>query len=158
MPNAGDVLRASHIAVQACRATRVAAQSITDNTTTVVAFDDEQIDNNGMHSTVTNNSRITIVTEGFYVIGFNGTFAAGADYTRSFAELRVNGATPLARMQTPGTSTSTQQTLCVQTMQFFAANDYIEVQVYQDNTANTARNLEVTADRSPVFYAARIGS
>jgi hypothetical protein len=40
----------------------------------------------------------------------------------------------------------------------FVAGDYIEVQVFQDNTANAARTLDATDERSPEFYAARIGS
>lgn len=159
MPTAGQIIRASDVAVQACRATRTVAQSITDNTVTTVAFDDELFDTDGMHSVSVNNSRITIVTAGFYMVGFNGTFAAGSDYVRTFAELVMNvGATSLGRNQTPGTSTSVQQTLHVSCMHQFDAGDYIEVQIYQDNTAGAARNLEVTADRSPQFWAARIGS
>lgn len=158
MPNAGDIIRASDVAVQGCRVTRTAVQSITDATLTSVAFDAEVFDNDGMHDTVTNNSRITIVTAGIYWVGFTGMFAGAADYTRCFATLRINGTTEIARTPLQSTSTSTTPQLAVSTAYEFDAADYIEVQVFQDNTANAARNLEQTADRSPEFFATRIGS
>lgn len=156
MVTAGEVIRASDVAVQACRVNRTAALSIAAATTTVVAFDAEEFDTDGMHSTVTNNSRITINKSGFYVVGFNGTLAASSAYIRTFAELRINGTTGIARSQSPGTSVSVQQTLGVHTVYQFDAGDYVEVQVFQDSGGS--KNLEVTADRSPEFYAARIGS
>jgi len=158
MVQAGDIIRASDIAVQACRVKRTAVQSITDSSATAVAFDDEQFDTDGMHSTSVSNTRITINTAGIYVVGFTGTFVAGADYVRTYAELRIAGSIGIARQQTSGTSTSVPQAINVSTVWQFAAGDYVEVLVFQDNTANAARNLELVASRSPEFYAARIGS
>lgn len=158
MPSAGDLVRASDVAVQACRVTRTTAQSIGDNTLTSVAFTAERFDTDTMHDNATNNTRITINTAGIYTIGFCGTFAAGNDYTRAFALLRLNGTTEIARGAQVETTTVVQPQVAVHTVDQFEAGDYIEVQVYQDNTANTSRNLEQTDDRSPEFYAARIGS
>jgi hypothetical protein len=157
MPSAGEVIRASDVAVQACRVTRTAVQSVSDNSLTVVAFDDERFDTDTMHDTVTNNSRITINTAGIYVVGFNGRFPAGSDYARAFAVLRLNGTTEISRSSSAVASTNTPQ-MNVTTVHQFDATDYIEVQVFQDNTANTARDLEQVADLSPEFYAARIGA
>lgn len=158
MVRAGEVIRASDVAVQACRVTRSAVQSIPDNAVTTVAFDAEEFDTDGMHSTVTSNSRITINTAGFYIVGFNGLLAGAADYTRTFAILIANGSTEIARSSFGNLPISTTPQLDVTTVDQFDAGDYIEVQVYQDNTVNAARNLEQTAARSPEFYAARIGS
>ena len=155
MVRAGDIIRASDVAVQACRVTRSSALSIPDGgAVTTVGFDAEVFDTDGMHSTVTNNSRITIQTAGFYTVGFNGTLATDAAYVRSFCEVVLNGSTSLGRSQTPGVSS--QQTLSISTVYQFDVGDYVELQVFQDSTA--AHNLEVTADRSPEFWAARIGS
>lgn len=153
----GEVIRASHVAVQACRVTRLAVQSIPDNTITTVAFDDERFDTDGMHSTVTLNSRITINTAGFYTVGFNGTLQSDT-YVTSFALLRVNGTTEIARGPRQYLASTLQPHLMVQTMYQFVVGDYIEVQVYHDNPGNVARNLDKTDARSPEFYAARIGS
>lgn len=158
MVSAGQVIRASDITTQGCRVTRTVAQSIPNSTTTLVTFDDEVDDDTGMHSTVTNTSRITIAVAGWYHVGFNGHFAAGNDYTRTSAILTVSGTTDIAREQIPGTSASVQQFVSVATAYKFAAGDYIEVSVIQLNTATAARNLEVSADKSPQFFAVRIGS
>lgn len=158
MPTAGQVVRASDVVVQECSVNRTVAQSITDATTTTVAFDAEITDTDGMHSTSVNNSRITIQTAGVYSVGFVGSFAAAADYVRTSATILLNGTAGIARGQTPGTSTSAPQILWANRVYRFAVGDYIEVELFQDNTANAARNLEVVANRSPEFYAARIGS
>jgi len=158
MPKAGEVVRASDVAVQGCRVTRTAVQSITDATVTAVNFDAEDFDYDAMHDTVTNNTRITFNTAGIYVVGFNGLFAAANDYVRCFAILRLNGVTEIARGAQVSTSTAVNPQIEVSTVYEFAATDYLEAQVFQDNSAAAARNLELTADRSPIFYAARIGS
>ena len=144
--------------VQACRVSRVAAQSITDNSITTVNFDDEIFDTAGMHSTSVSNSRITINTAGIYIVGFTGHFASGNDYARTLGILLLNGTTDIARAQNTGTAVTVQQYINLNTVYQFDVADYVEVQVYQDNTASAARNLEVRADRSPQLSAARIGS
>lgn len=158
MVNAGDIIRASDIAVKACRVTRTTNQSIPDATETLVTFNAETYDTDGMHSTVTNNSRITIVTAGVYEVGFNGRFPSGNDYSVLQALLRVNGTTYIAQEQNPGTGIAVPQRIGVKTTTQFVVGDYIEVLVYQDNTGNTSEALEVFADYTPVFYATRLGS
>lgn len=158
MVNAGDVIRASDVTVQACRVMRTVAQSIPDNALTTVAFDDELFDNTGMHSTTTNNSRITAVVAGYYTIGFKGLLAGAADYVRTFAILVLNGSTEIARSPFGNLPISTTPQLAVDTLWHLSVGDYVEVQIYQDRSPNASANLEVTADRSPEFYAARIGS
>lgn len=158
MVRAGDVIRATDISVQTCRVTRPSTQSIPDNALTTVAFDSEEFDTDSMHSTVTNNSRITFNTAGFYIVGFNGILQTGSDYVRTFATLVANGSTEIARSSFGNLPINTTPQLAVTTVYQFSVGGYLEVQVYQDNTANTARTLEASADRSPEFYAARIGS
>jgi hypothetical protein len=157
MPLAGEIVRASDVNTPACRVTRTAAQSIADATTTAVAFTTERFDNDGMHDNSTNNSRITFISAGIYVVGFHGLLAGGNDYIRCFAMLRVNGATEIARGPQVSTATSVQPQIMANTIHSFNAGDYVEALVFQDNSANAARNLEQTDDRSPEFYAARIG-
>lgn len=158
MVSAGQVIRAADVAVQACRVTRTTAQSLPDASTATVNFDDEAFDTDGMHDVATNNSRITINEAGIYIVGFNGDLTAGTDYTRIVVTLVINGTTGIARSHHNSTTSSVTQVVGVNTVYQFQAGDYVEVQIFQDNTANTARDLLVTADRSPVFYAARIGS
>lgn len=159
MPSAGDLVRASDVAVQACRATRTSAVSIADATETTVSFNAERFDTDTMHDSVTNSSRITIKTAGIYAIGFHGMFAAAADYVGAYAILRLNGTTEIARgPQVTTVSFSMNPQVVVHTIDQFDVADYIEVRVFQNNSANVARNLEQTDERTPEFYAARIGS
>lgn len=158
MPNAGDLVRASDVAVQGCRITSTASQSIPDATTTTVVFDDEQWDNDGMHSNVTNNSRITIVTAGIYVVTFQGRFSSANDYVRVFATLQLNGGTELAYGPQVETTTAVPPQIIATTTDEFVAGDYLEALVFQDNTANAARDLTLLSVLSPVFSAVRVGS
>jgi hypothetical protein len=158
MPNAGDLVRASDVAVQGCRVTSTASQSINDNTTTTVTFDDELWDNDGMHSNVTNNSRITIVTAGIYVVTFQGRFASANDYVEVYATLRLNGGTDIALGPYVVTTTAIPPKVLVTTTDEFVAGDYLEVQVLQNNSANVARDLALLGVASPIFSAARLGS
>lgn len=158
MPKAGDVVRASDVAVQACRVNRTSAQSIPHATLTIVSFNAELFDTDGMHDTVTNNSRITINTAGFYTVGFNAAFAASGDYTRTRAILRMNGATDIAIGPIGPSSSPVEQPVMVSCVYEFDVGDYIEVRVDHINGASAARDLVNVADRSPHFWAARIGS
>lgn len=157
-PFAGEIIEVADVACQRCRVTRTAAQSINDNTVTAVQFDAERFDNDTMHDTVTNNTRITFTTAGAYLVGFHGLFAAANDYVRCFAVLRLNGVTEIARGPQVSTSTAVQAQVAVETMYEFDAADYLEALVYQDNSAAAARNLEQSADRTPEFYATRLGA
>jgi hypothetical protein len=143
---------------QGCRLTRTAVQSCNNATQTIVNFDAEISDNNAMHSTVTNNSRITINVAGLYVAGFSGEFATAADYQRVMASILLNGATVIARDQIPGTVTNAPARPTATTVRHFDAGDYIEAQAFHQNGAATARNLTLNTEYSPIFYAARIGS
>jgi hypothetical protein len=49
-----------------CQVRRTTGQSIPSATPTPIAFDAEDEDNDGIHSLVTNTSRLTIVTPGWY--------------------------------------------------------------------------------------------
>ncbi len=157
MVQAGDPIFASDVAVQGCRVTRTASLSVVDGTgLTIVPFTSEEFDTDNMHDTVTNNSRITFNTAGFYMVGFNGSFVAFNAYTRVFARLFLNNAIEIARDQRPGTSLTFTGVMHATTGYYFDAGDYLEVQVSQSSGAS--RNLEAAADYTPEFWAMRIGS
>jgi hypothetical protein len=156
---AGGIVRASDIAAVACRVMRSTNQSIPDDTmTTVTTLTTEVYDIGEMHSTVSNSQRITFPVGGVYVVGFQGRFASASDYRVCQAVILMNGATEVAVAQFSGTSNAIPQRVFVTSVYSFSAGDYIEAQVYQDNTANASRNLEFVAGQSPVFWAARVGS
>lgn len=142
----------------ACRVYNNAAQSITDNTETTVAFNSERYDTDSMHSTSVNTSRITFNTAGLYVVGFLLEFTAAADYFLCYASLRLNGTTQIDEASSFGiASAASAVKLRAVTTYKFAANDYLEIRAYQDNTANAARNLQVAGQRAPEFWATWAG-
>lgn len=140
----------------ACRVYHSATQSLPDVTDTIVAFNSERFDTNTMHDTATNNSRITINTAGVYVVSFTGEVESAADYVYVYSYFRLNGATliaisPISRVGAFGIYTS------LSTVYKFAAGDYVQVLIRQDNTANVARNLAAVGNYSPEFAATWIG-
>lgn len=70
--------------------THSGAQSIVNNTETAIAMDTEVYDTDGAHSTVTNNSRYTVVTAGKYWLAHQVEWASSATGTRD-VYFRVNG-------------------------------------------------------------------
>ena len=118
-----------------CSAVIAAATSITDSLfTTVGMTDTDEWDNDNMHDTATNPSRITIRTAGRYIIQGYGQWAASATGARFF-DIRKNAGTQGAlRIQ------STVQNLPASTifqnitgLVDCAVNDYLELYIYQNS-------------------------
>lgn len=158
MVNAGEVVRASDVVAQGCRLTRTTTLSCGDGATVTVGFDSEVDDPTGMHDTVTNNSRITFAVAGWYHVGWQGAFPLGADYIYCRYQIDLNGADTISLTLFSGTSANVTQQGGTSTVYWFDVGDYIEAKVEQNNTANTARSLQIVSSWSPTFYAARIGS
>lgn len=156
MPNAGEVIRASDLDVPACRVYHDTTQSMADNAYTVVTFNQEDFDNDTMHSTSTNPTRITFTTAGVYIVNFHADLAAGNDYLRAAAEVLLNGATVigLGPLVDKASSASNGPRPSVTTIYQFDAADYVEFRVFQDNSANAARTLAANASAQ----AARLGT
>lgn len=110
-----------------CRAYRAtSAQSLNSGTTTAIQLNGETYDTDTMHSTSTNNTRITFNTAGTYVVTANLRFAANATGLRA-VNVRLNGgSTNLVQVNGAPTPTSiwTGVASCTHT---FTAGDYIEM-------------------------------
>lgn len=135
--------------VPATKVYNTAVQAIPNGVSTVVAFDAEIFDTDGMHDTVTNNSRITIKTPGLYSITAASDWAVNATGIRML-EIRKNGAglpQEFAHQSTPSSSTYARQTMAVTLM--LAAGDYIDLSVYQ--TSGSPLNLSGGAALSAVL-------
>lgn len=137
-----------------CRVWRSSAQSITQAVLTPVTFDTNRFDPTGMHSTVTNTSRITFTSPGVYLVGGNLEWAAGSTSFRLLG-IRLNGTTVIDQIihDPDTTGVGTQQN--VSTIYKFAANDYVEL-ICQQNSAG-ALNVSSLSDYSPSFYAMWMG-
>lgn len=142
----------------ACRVYNSANLSIPDNALTALTFNTERYDTDSMHSTVTNTGRITFTTAGIYNVGFVGSFDAAAQaITYAEVNIRRAGTDVIANQALATIPVGFTVPLHVTTQFKFAAADYIEVVVYQDNAANVARNIVAAASKSPEFWATWVG-
>jgi hypothetical protein len=123
--------------------------AIPNATNTFVAFADESFDTNSIHSTVTNNTRMTIPTgyAGKWLINGSILWQTGSSTQRSIGLYKNGGYYGIWDM-TPASSGTQTQTMSV--VLSLAVNDYIEMMVYQGSGGNlnlygnTAGNGTVT--------------
>jgi hypothetical protein len=134
-----------------------AAQATTSGVTLVLAFNSERYDQAGgvastQHDTVTNNSRLTALYAGIYMIVCNVEWAASAASDRTLT-IRLNAATNIAvDTATPNANTFRQQVAIIYSL---AVNDFVEVNATQ--TTGGALNINSTGNFSPEFMMSRVG-
>ena len=140
------------------RAYNSAAIATTTATWTLVTLDSERFDNDTIHSTATNTSRLTATTAGVYQIIFNGSFASNSTGFRA-AVIKLNaagvigGGTTLAAFDVPAVN-GDRTHICLSTLYSLGAADYVEVFVYQNSGGNL--NLDAQGNYSPEFSMVRI--
>jgi hypothetical protein len=101
--------------------------TLADNSTTALAAATENFDNDSMHSTVSNTSRITIQTAGRYLflatVRFDAASGSGAGIRR--VSLRVDGTTSYGGMQAIGATTNQIRIQATRSL-VLAAGQYVE--------------------------------
>lgn len=124
----------------------------TSGTWQVVTFDSERWDTGGMHSTVTNTSRITIPTGcgGKYLIGYNLGFATNTSGLRG-AQVYVDGSIVIEHQLTDTVSASYSWLLSGSTLASLSAGQYIELRAWQNSGG--ALNIAANSNYSPEFWA-----
>lgn len=124
--------------------------TIGNNSWTAVTLDSERFDNGAMHSTSTNNTRLTNTTGATrrFIISGNVEFTANAN-GRRYIRVYANGTTVVAHSGPfpPDASLSTRLNICG--IVELANNGYVELQVFQDSGGDLAA-LAVSAF-SPQF-------
>ena len=113
----------------ACSIKHSAAQSIATATTVTMLGDTENYDNDAMHSTVTNNSRITAQTAGRYLATALVEFPTNGTGIRSLNFL-VNNTTTYAGIQIGSTGSGNLLPPAARTL-ILSAGDYVECTAYQ---------------------------
>ena len=109
--------------------------SLTTATNTLLTWDSEEVNNDTMHSTVTNTSRLVATTAGRYLVSAMVNFSGNTTGIRSLA-IRKNaagsfsGGTALPQPIGAGSSTATMVDCTFTT--FLNATDYLEVWAYQN--------------------------
>lgn len=131
--------------------------NVPNNTLTAVAFDTEITDSVGLHSTTTNNSRITIPSigrvSGIWLLHAHVIWAAGAGGTVRTLEIRKNGSTYVATTSNPPAGTTLSQDALI-LVDDPAYGDYYEAIVFQDSGAGL--NLVGASPRYTYFEAVHL--
>lgn len=131
-----------------------ATQALVTGTQTVLAFNQERIDQAGnaadtMHDNTTNNSRLTCRYAGVYQISANITFSVNATGNRMIL-FRLNGATEINRV-TMISHVNDNASLNLSMPYALAVNDYVEVLGYQTSGGNL--NVLASAAGVPTEFA-----
>ena len=134
-----------------CRVYNSGNLTVANATAYAIPFNSEHFDTDGLHSTSTNTSRITISTAGVYSIGGNIRCAANGTGGRDLYIL-LNGTTALAQVGFNGSATTANVSqIQVHSIWKLEANDYIQLFFYQTSGGNL--NIERFANLSPEFWA-----
>lgn len=145
-----------------CLVTNSAAQSIPNAAETALTFNTELADNDGMHDTASNTSRLTVKTAGRYEVGAIAVFAVSAGGTYRLMYLkRFNSAGVLqetfgAAREAFGTAilnaTALTQVVC-------AVGDYFELHMMQDSGGALSTSIPGgTYKHTPLFWATWVAS
>ena len=137
--------------------------SVASDSATLMTFDTERYDTDAFHSTSVNTGRFTVPTgfAGQYLIIGHIEFVGSTNYERQQAQIRLNGTTVIGvnGLLTDGTnSTNALSGLTVSTIYDLAVSDYVELLAYQSNGAVGAKNVLATANYSPEFIIAMLGT
>lgn len=108
---------------------------------TLLAMDSESWDNDGIHSTSTNNSRMTIQTDGTYFCKGIVTFQADTNNNNRNARLTKNGSggtvVGVTKLRNANANTTSMEVTSVLPL---VAGDYIELWASQDTGGNLNTN------------------
>ena len=133
--------------------THNANQSVANATLTALAFNTEAADNNAIHDTATNNSRLTLNKVGLWLVHGSATFALNATGDR-FLQIRVNGDANNrpGNNSRGGSATLSPGVEVTALVRASAVTDYVELMAYQNSGG--ALNVETSAaPTSPRFSA-----
>lgn len=161
MPNPGQAGLYQSGRGVSVKATKTGAnQTLTTAVAALISFAGEDFDTHGMHDTVTNNSRLTTVIPGLYIVGWCIPFAPSATGIRTI-ELLVNGAVGggtegygFITMPNNGASSPTINTGSM--LLRLNAGDYLELRATQTSGGNLDVYLH-TFSGPTVFWAVRLG-
>lgn len=140
-----------------CSINRLNDLTVSNNTSTIVGFDNEDYDTDGFHDNATNNSRITIPTGkgGKYLIIGRNTWSNNGTGSRNF-RLFKNGTSTGWQFISPVSASASYTVFSGVTMVNLNAGDYIEFAVTQNSGGNLGL-LGDAAGESTSFSATKIG-
>lgn len=133
-----------------CSAYHNANQSINSDVGTVLSLNAEYYDTDTMHDTSTNNSRVTFMTTGIYLVTFLCAWEGNTSGDR-LSLIRKNGNEFLGGVARRALNSATYELgMSVTVQEFFEEDEYVEAYVRQDSGG--ALNLLATR-YSPILSA-----
>lgn len=133
---------------------RLAALSTLNAANTIIIFDTEIKNTDGLFSSA-QPTRLTIATSGWYAITCNVRWAFSSAGSRR-VYIYKNGSTYLAGAGSPASSTELSPYVCVSTVAYLDAGDYVEVMAAQSSGSTLA--VDVATSVYPKFSIAKFGS
>lgn len=151
----GSSVVIDHLVRQAAKVTHGSHQEVTNLTNTYVLFNSEDealgcFDNDTIHDTSTNISRLTCKTAGTYLIQGNIEWSNASAGGRALA-VELNRTVDIAFIMQKAVSTDAVH---VSVLYKLAVNDYVELRAYQDSGGSL--DIQSTANSSPVFSMVRL--
>lgn len=134
------------------RVTHLSAISIPNATNTILPFNSEVFDDNDLHDTVTNNSRLTAVVAGRYFISAAVSWGGVVTGTREI-HIKLNGGALIGLAKWKATEADIF-VHGVSIIYNLAADDYVEVQVRHTFGSNI--NINSVGNYTPIFMMQRL--
>jgi len=148
------VVFGSFITQDSVRVFHNANQNITTGGNVVLAFNSERYDNNALHDTVTNNSRLTAQRAGIYIITGSWGMSSNATGVRAIG-IRVNGTTFISYNEFNAVNGDLTQ-ISTSTIYTLSAGDYVELTALQNSGGTLIVNN--LGNYSPEFAMTRISN
>lgn len=124
-----------------CSVSHSTTATVATATVTTLSADTEAFDNDSMHDTATNNSRITIQTAGRYFIYATVVFTQNGAAGLRRVSILHNGTTSYGGMQLVGSTTVDMRMQATRSL-VLAQGDYVECTVRQDSGSNVTVQLD----------------
>lgn len=131
-----------------CQLVQSSTQSITNNTSTPVTFNSEDLDPLSWHSTVSLTERVVPTIAGWYRVTAQTEWQADTDYTRILVDINKNAAAigaPNMRVDSIAVTTAAAAKSIPLTSPLISLNgstDYISLVVFQVNTSAGANTVQ----------------
>lgn len=144
MNEIGDTLD-NHTVPPLVKATQSSGQSINSGSYTVLTFDAETLDTDDMHSTTTNNSRVTFQTTGIYLVIAQVSFTSSIGTGQAVLRIPISGgSTYVAITEMTPTAGGTGMNCAGYFDCTAAGTDYVQAEVLQQAGAARTTNTGFT--------------
>jgi len=140
------------LAFHGCKAYSATTQSIGSATLTVVALPAEEYDTDTFHDPVTNNSRLTVGTTGYYRLTGYTNWATNP--TVGIVQFYKNGTTAL---RSQSVASGANQGIINTTVVLLTAGDYVEMRAYHSSAGSANIGDATNVEQQTMFSIELLG-